>query len=265
MRFYKLVILLLVLLPALPAFAAERADYLVGDGDVLKISVYDNEDLETVARIDSDGSIQFPLIGRVELGGLSVSAVAQEIEALLADGYLINPQVAVFIQEYRSQKVVVMGQVKVPGVFELRGPTSLLELISKAGGVREDAGDTLTISRVAKGENTKKIIQIDLQLLLKHAAAEQNISIMDSDNIYVSKAGMFYVTGEVNKPDAYKYEEGATVLKVISMAGGFSKIASKGKVQIIRTIDGVEQRLERVSLQEPVLPDDVIVVPESFF
>jgi polysaccharide export outer membrane protein len=265
MRCLKLFLLLFLVFSALPVFALESADYLVGDGDILKVSVYDNEDLETIVRIDSDGSIQFPLIGRVDLAGLSVSAVAQKIEAQLADGYLVNPQVAVFIQEYRSQKVVVMGQIKVPGVFELRGPTSLLELISKAGGVRDDAGDSLSISRVNDVGADKEIIEIDLQSLLKHADAEQNITIMDGDNIFVSKAGMFYVTGEANRPDAYKYEEGTTVLKAISMAGGFTKIASKGKVQIIRTVDGDEQRLDKVSMQEPVLPDDVIVVPESFF
>ncbi|MEA3545873.1 MAG: SLBB domain-containing protein [Thermodesulfobacteriota bacterium] len=241
-------------------------EYMVGDGDVLQITVYDNADLDTVVRIDSGGSIQYPLIGQVKLSGLTVSQVIKELELLLADGYLIAPQVSVFIQEYRSKKIVIMGQINTPGIYELSGSTSLLELISMAGGLREDAGDKLTVNRKLSKDGLKQeVIQIDLKRLLEYGDLNQNVMMMDRDSIFISKAGMFYVTGEVEKPDAYKYDEGATVLKVISMAGGFTKIASKGKVRIIRTVDGKEQILEKVSMQEPIFPDDVIVVPQSFF
>lgn len=266
MRLYLLLIVSFFLLSGSAFAEAGQVDYLVGTGDVLKISVYDNLDLATVARIDADGSMPFPLIGQVDLSGLSVARVTQRFETLLADGYLINPQVSVFIQEYRSKKVVIMGQIKTPGVYELSGPTSLLELISMAGGLRENAGDKLTINRKVSTDGSKqKVIRIDLQQLLQNGDSTQNARILDRDSIFIAKAGMFYVTGEVEKPDAYRYEEGATVLKVISMAGGFTKIASKGRVRIIRTVDGKEQLIEKVSMREPVFPDDVIVIPESFF
>lgn len=269
MRVFVLLVSVFFLLLAPLSAETIESDYLVGDGDVLKITVYDNPDLETISRIDTDGSIQFPLIGQVDLSGLTVAKVAERLEELLVDGYLVHPQVSVFIQEYRSKKVVIMGQIKTPGVYELSGSTSLLELISMAGGLRENAGDKLTINRKLSGEGAggkkQKVLRLDLQRLLEDGDASQNVQILDKDSIFIAKSGMYYVTGEVKKPDAYKVEEGATVLKVISMAGGFTKIASKGRVRIIRTTDGEENILEKVSLQEPVLPDDVIIVPESFF
>ncbi len=267
MRILKLSLLLICLLCILPSLltAAESGDYLVGDGDVIKVSVYDNPDLETVVRIDGDGSIQFPLIGRVQLEGLTVPQVAKKIEDLLADGYLISPQVAVFIQEYSSKRVVVMGQVKKPGVYELRGPTTLLELISKTGGILEDAGDVLTINRRVAASGQPQVEQINLQQLLQHADGGQNIAILDGDSIFIAKAGMFYVTGEVEKPGAYKLEDGTTVLKAVSMAGGFTKIAAKNRIRIIRIVDDVEKQIEKVALQEALQPDDVVVIPESFF
>jgi len=182
------------------------------------------------------------------------------------DGYLVNPQVTIFIEEYRSKKVTVIGHVSVPGVLELTGPTRLLEVLSMVGGLRENAGDQATITRrSATTEQVQEVLQIDLKLLLETGDPKLNIQIMDKDSVFIAKAGMFYVTGEVAKPDAYKYEEGSTVLKAISMAGGFTNIASKGKIRIVRIVDGKEQLMEKVLLQEEVRPGDVIVVPESYF
>ncbi len=264
----QIIILLIISLLAAPfSLGAKDMDgYLIGPGDVLRITVYDNTDLATTARVSADGSIQFPLIGTMSLLNLSVEGVTRQVEALLADGYLVNPQVTVFIEEYRSQKVIIVGHVAQPGVYELRGPTSLLELISMAGGIREHAGDRVTINRtLPTGDKPQEIIRIDLKELLETGSNALNLQVMDNDSVFIAKAGMFYVTGEVSKPDAYKFENGTTVLKAISMAGGFSNIASKSRVRIIRIIDGKEQLLEKVSMHEPVQPDDVIVVPESFF
>jgi polysaccharide export outer membrane protein len=151
-------------------------------------------------------------------------------------------------------------------VLELSGPTNLLELISMAGGLREDAGYKLTINRKlsADGEQAQ-ILNIDLQRLLETGDASLNIQIMDGDNLFIAKAGLIYIIGEVAKPGSYKYEDGATVLKIVSMAGDFGEFAHRGKIRIIRTVDGKEQILQKVSLQAPVVPGDVIEVPESLF
>ena len=240
-------------------------EYTVGDGDVLDINVYENDDLSTTVRVSANDTIRVPLIGEVDVENLTVSQVASKIEALLADGYLVNPQVDVFVKEYRSKKVIILGQVNRAGLYELQGKTTLLEFISKAGGLTADVGSTATIKRksVETGENDN--IVIDLNRLIKEGDTSLNVSIRDGDSVYISKADVYYVSGEVNKPGYYKLEDDITILKAITTAGGFTKIASKGKVKVNRVVDGKQQILENVKMDMPVLPDDIIVVPESFF
>jgi len=243
---------------------AEIADYELGSGDVIKIEVYDNPDLSTVARISAIGAILFPLIGEVQVAGKTIPQVAAAISERLAEGYIVNPQVSVFVEEFRSKKVVIMGEVGKPGLYELSGPTTILELISTAGGVTKDAGDLATITGPgAVGE--ERSLKVDLKSLLSSGSAERMPPLRDGDRIYVAKAGMFYVTGEVRNNAAYKLEEGTTLIKAITVAGGFSPIAAKGKIRIIRKIDGQEQTLKNVSMNELIQAEDVIVVPESFF
>jgi polysaccharide export outer membrane protein len=174
--------------------------------------------------------------------------------------------VNIFIQEFRSKKAFIMGEVVKPGLYVLPGQTTFLTVLSEVGGLTKDAGDKAIIKRKANPSDKKEqIITIDLKKLIIHGDTSLDIPIMDGDSIYITKVGVFYVTGEVKKPDAYKYEDGTTVIKAITMGGGFTDKASKGKVKIIRKVDGKETVLERVGMDEPVLPDDVVVVPESFF
>ena len=241
-------------------------DYIVGEGDVLKVTVYDHDDLTTTARVSGDGMISFPLIGQVNVKGLTLSQITREISALLADGYIVNPQVSIFIQEFRSKKAFIMGEVNRPGLYVLPGQTTFLALLSQAGGLTKDAGDKAIIKRKAGPSDTAEItITLDLKRLVENGDTSLDIPIMDSDSIYITKAGVFYVTGEVKKPDAYKYEEGTTVIKAITMGGGFTDKASTGRIRIIRKVKGKEEVLEKVKMDETVRPDDVIVVPESFF
>jgi len=244
----------------------ENNDYRVGEGDVLKVMVYDNPDLVTTTRISGNGTILFPLIGEVPIEGHTVSEVAQILSRKLEQGYIIDPQLSVFVEEFRSQKTVIMGEVRSPGLYELSGPASLMELISKAGGLTIDAGDLVTIKRKDPAQpEADQIISVNLKALLEEKENASNLVIMDGDSVFVPRAGVFYVTGQVKKPAAYKLEEGTSVIKAITMAGGFTELAAQRKVQIIRNTDKKEIVLERVPLHTPVLADDVIVVPESFF
>lgn len=257
----SILILLLFFLP-LVCLAQE---YTVGEGDVLDIKIYENEDLSTTVRVSSDSTIRVPLLGEISIKGLTVSQVSGKVENLLADGYLINPQVDVFISEHKSKKATILGQVRNPGQYELRGKVTFLEFISKAGGLNEDAGSTATIKRSSESDINKDQIVIDLERLIKNGDISLNITIQDNDSIYISKAKTYYVSGEVNKPDSYKYEKDLTVIKAITMAGGFSKIAAKNKIRIIRIVNGKKNIYENVNMDEPILPDDVVVIPESFF
>ena len=237
----------------------------MGEGDVLDIKIYENDDLSSTVRVSADSTIRVSLLGEISVKGLTVSQVSTKIEGLLADGYLVSPQVDVFISEHKSKKATILGQVKNPGQYELRGKVTFLEFISKAGGLNEDAGSIATIKRTGESDINQDQIVIDLEKLIKKGDTTLNISIQDNDSIYISKAKTYYVSGEVNRPDSYKFEKDLTVIKAITMAGGFSKIASKNKVRIIRIVNGHKNIYENVNMDEPILPDDVIVVPESFF
>ncbi len=254
-------LLVLIIIP----FISHAIEYTVGEGDVLDIKVYENKDLSTTVRVSSGGNIRVPLIGEINVKKLTVSQVSSKIENLFADGYLVNPQVDVFIAEHKSKKAIILGQIKSPGQYELRGSVTFLEFISKAGGLTTDAGATAIIKRISNPDQKTEQIILDLDKLIKMGDTSLNILIQDNDSIYISKTRTYYVAGEVNKPNSYKFEQELTVIKAITMAGGFSRIAARNKVQILRIVNGEKQIFKNVSMDEPVLADDVLVVPESFF
>ena len=259
---------LLVILAFIFCFTAlaESQDYVVGEGDVLKVVVYDNDDLTTIARVSGEDIIVVLLIGRVDVRGLNISQIEDKIKNLFADGYLVDPHVSIFIEEFRSRNVTVLGQISKPGLYELREETTLLELLSKAGGVKDNAGSQAIIKRKQDcDENNENIIRIDLRTLLEKGDTTLNVAIMDEDSIYISKADLFYINGQVNKPAAYKCNSETTLLKAVTMAGGFTGMASRNQIKIIRNINGKETVLDKAKIDEPILPDDIIVVPESFF
>ncbi len=261
MAIHRVLILLLLFASA----GIVRADdYLVGPGDVLGITVYDNDDLQTRVRVGDDGTVIMPLIGQVKVSDLTITGIRDKIAQLLSEGYLVNPQVNVFIEEFRSKKVVILGRIRTPGLIELRGPINLLELISKAGGLESDAGDTATIKRKEKGQD--RLITINLDSLIEGGDITQNIPILDGDTVVIAKSAMCFVTGEVNKPGSYPCSEGSTVLQMIALAGGFTGKASKSSVRIVRVVNNEKKIFEDVDLDTTaVYNDDVIVVPESFF
>ncbi len=240
-------------------------DYKVGQGDVLDIKVYENNDLNSTLRVSSDGTIRVSLIGEISVMGMTVSQISNEIEKRLADGYLIHPQVDVFIKEHKSKQAVILGEIRNPGQYEITGQISFLEFISKAGGLTASAGTRAVIKRSAVTKGQPDRIVINLEKLIKKGDTSLNVGIQDNDNIYISRAETYYVSGEVNKPDSYNYTPDVTVIKAITKAGGFSKIAARNKVKIIRTVKGENKILEKVSMDTPVLPEDVIVVPESLW
>lgn len=264
-------LVLLVLLVLLAATGGTRVDavtnssgeYLVGPGDVISIIVYDNDDLKTKVRVSSSGTIVVPLLGSVNVNKLTITAITEKLTKMFAAGYIVNPQVNVFVDEFRSRKAVVLGNVRNPGIIELSGPTTFLELISKAGGFDKDAGDTATIKR--KVDDKDAVIPINLTSLIKGGDLEQNIQINDEDTVYISGAGKCYITGEVNTPGTYPCGENTTVLKLVALAKGFNGKAAKSSVSIIRMEGDQKNVMKNVSLDTAVVENDVIVVPESFF
>ena len=240
-------------------------DYLVGPGDILAITVYDNDDLATKVRVSTSGTIVIPLLGQVEVQGVTVNSITDKITRLLADGYLVNPQVNIFVEDYGSKKVVILGNIRSPGLIRLSGPTNFLELVSQAGGLEKNAGDTATIQRKKSDGETGEVIVVDILALIDKGDLSQNVQIQDGDTVFISKAGMCFITGEINNAGTYVCGDGTTVLRLVALAGGFNGKASKSGIRIVRIVNNEKTVMKGVDLYTPLMGNDVVVVPESFF
>lgn len=241
-------------------------DYLVGSQDVLRITVYEHPDLTTVVRVGEEGKITFPLIGELEVKNLSVQQIEKKIAERLSEGYISNPQVSVFIEQYKGQKATVIGEVTKPGQYEITGPTSVLDAISMALGMTKDAGYTITLLRkdLASGNINYKKISIDVDRLFRDGEFNQNVQLQGGDVIYVPRVDFFYIYGEVNRPGVYRIEKGLTVKRAISIAGGFTPKASKNRIDVTRR-QGGKDIIKDGDIDEPVEMDDVIMIKESIF
>jgi len=259
------VVVLLLLLP----FNSFSQEYGVGEGDLLHITVYDNPDLTSDVRVSGDGKINVPPIGEVYVNGLTTIGISNKLAELFRDGFIKDPQVNVFIAEYKSKKVTALGEFAKPGLTELKGNSRLMEVISNAGGLTPDAGEMLFVQRKVNKpgdkDNGKEVtLPVDLVKLLQGGDATLNLPVVDGDSIFVPRTAFVYVNGEVSKPGAYKITKELTVLRSITLAGGFTAKAAKGRTKIIRKTDKGEITLG-AKMDALVMPDDIIVVPESFF
>jgi len=248
-------------------------EYTVGARDVLLIKVWGHEDLTKEVVVSEKGRFSFPLIGELEAAGLTVKELETKLARLLSNGYVINPNVTVRIKGYRSKRVYVLGQVRSPGTYSLDKETSLIEIISRAGGVSDGAGWIIEVVRPSRKvldkpitpDEAKKedIIRVDVEGLLG-GRPEDNIRIEGGDTIFVPKAAYYFIFGEVKSPGSYKLRRDTTILKAIILAGGFTEKASRRRIKIRRK-EGEKTIKVRVKLDDPVLPQDTIIVPESFF
>ena len=243
-------------------FAAE--DYLLGGGDTVHISVYEQPDLTTDVRISQDdGTITFPLLGEVAIAGLSPEAAGSKIAKLLKDrGFIKNPQVAVTVQEFFSQKIRVMGQVGKPGEYSLKGESRVIDLITQAGGLQEDAADLIIVVKNEGGKSVKH--EIDL-LQFYAGDMSQNIEVSRGDFILVPKMNRFYIQGEVSRTGMYRLERDMTVMQALSVGGGVSGRGSLKGLKVIRhKADGTTEKIG-VELTDRLQPNDVLIVKERLF
>lgn len=270
-------IALVITLASTPNMAQSMSknNYVVGPGDVLDIQVWDNSDLNRKVEISQEGSFSFPFVGKIKASNLSVFQIERLLVKKLSDGYLVAPQVSITVAEYRNQKVFLFGEIARPGSYVLKHRSHLLEIISEAGGFTAQRGATGVVVRPEAGANKKaptsihdakksEIIQINLDKLLSGAADTPPFYVMPGDSIYIGESEKIFVTGEVKKPGELRWEKGLTVRQAVSMAGGGTPRASINRVRIIRNDNGVE-KIIKPNLGDPVLPNDIIKVPESYF
>jgi len=251
--------------------------YRIGPGDLLEIKVFEVDQLNQVVRVSEDGSITLPLLGRIEIEGLTQSGVVQKLTTLLQAKYVKNPQVTVFIKEYKSQQVAVIGAVEKPGNYELVGRKNLLQMISQAGGLTDKATDEIFVLRDA-GDGAASSIPIDLKDLMVNGNQKLNIPIEPNDviNVPVDKEIRVFVFGRVTQPGALKFKisEKVTLLSAIAQAGGLAEGAKQSAVTITRKGPGGQEEKIRVNLKDvisgkkkdiPLQEGDVVFVPESFW
>lgn len=238
-------------------------EYRLGGGDTISISVYEQPDLSTSARISQDdGSISYPLLGEVSLGGLTTEEAGGKIAKLLKDGgFLKFPEVVVSVKEYLSQKIPIMGQVKNPGEYTLKGESRVVDLISQAGGVSKDAADVIIVVKHQDGQAVRHEIDI-----LKFYAGDmsQNIEVSEGDFILVPKMDTFYIHGEVKRPGSYRLERRMTTMQALSVGGGLSDRGSLRGMVVTRN-EGNESKKIGVELTDYIKPNDVLYVKERLF
>jgi polysaccharide export outer membrane protein len=245
------------------------ADYSIGPDDLLEVTLYDiesrnGEPRAVSTRVSQTGTITLPLVGSVLVG----NQTAVQAEAALKDRYrryIHDPQVTVFIKEFRSYRVSVVGYVEKPGVYEISGQRSLLEVLAMAGGLNERAGKTLQISR--GGEDKMESIVVDLDRLSREGDMRLNLAMMPGDVVNVPKAGVVYVQGSVKKPGAYRLRETMTVTQAIGVAGGpDDKLAKRDAVRLFRRGkegERVEVPVDMARGDVQLVENDIVVVPMS--
>ena len=259
------------------------ADYRVGANDVLSITVYEEKDLSCPAlRIPADGYLSFPMIGRCKVDGLTVTQIQELLTQKLGQGYLIGAHVTVQVAEYNSKWFLVLGAVDKPGSYPLAANERVLNAISKAGRINQDqkgAGRKAKIVRTVHAGTDRAqqlVIDINLQDLLQSADQKANLFLADKDTLFISMPENYYIIGEVNKPGAYPLiESDITLLEGIGTAGGFTNFAARNSTKIIRSQNGRETVIRvkvdditnaGTQLREIILqPNDIIIVPQSFF
>ena len=295
-RFVRFLILVFVVVGqvAAAANAPTRGDaagwgvsgpYPIGDGDVLEITVFEVEELSQSVVVGPRGMISLPLIDEVAVGGLTTAEVEATLKQRYGRGLLRDPQISVRVSEYHSRPVSVLGAVREPGVYQLQGRRRLVEVLAMAGGLSDDVGETVTISRgrpAAAGspeaagydDASGRELRIPLRRVLRLLDEnESNPFIEPNDTVQVEKAGLIYVLGAVKQPGGFPVRQGEdiTVLRAISMAGGLDRHSAPQKSRVIRPTESGKQEIP-VRVRDilsgrrddsPLRVNDVLFVPDS--
>ncbi|MAS40299.1 MAG: polysaccharide export protein EpsE [Porticoccaceae bacterium] len=260
-----LVLAALILL-AQHAFAqGDAPEYVLGPGDIIRITVFQNPDLTTEARVSEADAITFPLVGSVQVGGLTVPAAERAIaQQLRTGGFVLQPQVNILPLQIRGSQVAVLGHVNRPGRYPLETlDTRLSDMLATAGGISASGADEVVLVGERGGQPLRVTVNIPKTFAMGDFS--KDLLLEGGDRIYVQRAPMFYIYGEVNRPGAFRLEEGMTVMQGLATGGGITARGTEKGIQIHRRdADGKLQVVEP-GLSSALRPEDVIYVRESLF
>jgi len=245
------------------AFGQSRE--ILGEGDSVRITVFQNPDLTTETRISERGTITFPLVGEISLAGLTpVGAEARITEYLIKGKFVLKPQVSLNVVRVRSRQVSVLGQVARPGRYPLDDTSSnLTDILALAGGVSPTGDDNVTVMVKRNGKTSKQ--EINVPTMYRTGDLSRNLELQNGDTIFVQRAPVFYIYGEVQRAGVYRLEPLMTVMQALSVGGGVTPRGTDRGLKVRRkAADGKFQSID-AHLTDPVQPDDVIYVRESLF
>jgi len=248
----------------LPTLQVQSRETL-GEGDSIRITVFQNPDLTTETRISERGTITFPLVGEIALAGLApVDAEARIADKLIKGKFVLKPQVSLNVIRVRSRQVSVLGQVARPGRYPLDDTSSnLTDILALAGGVNPTGDDNVTVMVTRNGKTAKQ--EINVPSMYRTGDLSRNLQLENGDTIFVQRAPVFYIYGEVQRAGSYRLEQAMTVMQALSLGGGVTPRGTDRGLKIRRKgPDGTFQAVD-ARLTDPVHADDVIYVRESLF
>ena len=246
--------------------AAENTDvpaaYLLGGRDLIEIRVFEHPELSLQARVEADQSVLLPIVGKVFIGGISEQDAAKIIEtAYIAGGVVRNAAVTVRVVEFASKRVSVLGFVGSPGTYTLDRPSTVADLLARAGGPTPDGADYLVFTNYDTETGKSERIRLEVQDILGLSDAAQNMTVDEGDILFVPKADVFYIYGEVKQAGVFRLYPGITVEQALATAGGVTELGKASSIRR-RNEDG---KMKKVELTEVVRSGDVLHVPQRIF
>jgi polysaccharide export outer membrane protein len=264
-RLFLSVLMLLAPVLAHAQLSEAQRDYVLGPGDVVRVSVYQNQDLTLETRITESGAISYPLLGQVRLGGLSVP----QAEKVIADGlkngnFVRQPQVSILVTQVRGNQASVLGMVNRPGRYPIEQTgMRLSELLATAGGIAQGGSDQVVLSGMRDRKPLRVVI--DVPLLFAQSGGVNDPVIANGDTVYVERMPMVYIYGEVQRPGAMRLERDMTVLQGLASGGGLTQRGTEKGLRLHRRgADGKVQILQP-GMNDLLQNGDVIYLRESLF
>ncbi len=258
--------LLALLLASGPTHAqAPTPEYRLGPGDVVRVTVYQSPDLSLETRVGENGVISYPLLGSVRLGGLSVAQAEKAIaDGLRTGNFLRQPQVSLLVVQVRGSQVSVLGQVNRPGRFPIEtADMRVTDLLATAGGISSMGADTITLVGTRNGQPFRK--ELDLPSIVRSERRAEDVVVQNGDVVYVERAPVVYIYGEVQRPGAMRLERGMTVMQALATGGGLTQRGTERGMRVHRKGTDGKTQIIQPSMDDPVRDGDVVYVRESLF
>jgi polysaccharide biosynthesis/export protein len=248
---------------ALPS--AANGQYRLAAGDMIRISVYQSADLTLETRLTEAGTISYPLLGSVALAGLTVSEAEKRIaDGLRSGNFVKQPQVSIAVQQVRGNQVSVLGQVGRPGRYPLEtGSVQLTDMIATAGGIVGTGADQIVV--VGTRNNQPYRVEIDLPSVFGPNRRANDLTLQNGDVIWVDRAPMIYMYGEVQKPGTLRLERGMTVMQALAASGGLTQRGTERGLRVHRRDAQGQVRVIEPAMTDRLQADDIIYIRESVF